>query len=409
MLKVAEAQLQIISHVRVLNSMRLPLIDSLLMILSEEVRSDIDMPPFDNSAIDGFAVRSFDTLDASISSPTKLRITGESHAGSPCETDVVEGTAIRIMTGAPIPNNADACIMVEDIQMFDEGHILVSKSALPGHHLRRSGEDVRKGDVVLNPGQAIGSAEMAMLAATGTKAPSVYRKPRVAVVSTGDEVVDIDMTGIPPYGSIRNSNIYALAALVQESCAELHSMNHIPDDLNQTEQLFERLSAAGEADVIVSAGGVSMGDRDFIKPALEKLGKLEFWKVAMKPGKPLAFGKIESTLIFCLPGNPVSAMVTFELFVRPALRRLSGRNLDDLFRMTLYGTASCEIAHIPGREEYIRAFTTTTSDSGLSSQPTGQQGSGILSSMIGANSYIVLDEKSEGVHKGERIKIMMLN
>ena len=407
MLKVEDAQNKILGHASVQNSFRLDLLDSWHYVLAEEVRSDTDLPSFDNSAVDGFAIRSVDAKGVSITTPKLFQVIGESHAGSHCEAELTEGSAVRIMTGAPIPKNADACVMVEDTRSAADNCVLIREAVDFGQHVRRSGEDVLKGDLVLRPGMLIGAAEIAMLAAAGAKNPLVFRKPRVAVVSTGDEVVDPASGTLPPYGKIRNSNLYALAAMVRESGAELHSMNHIPDDLNETESVFRKLSEVGQADVIVSAGGVSMGDRDYIKPALEKLGRLEFWKVAMKPGKPLAFGTIGNTLVFGLPGNPVSAMVTFELFVRPVIKKLAGRKQNDLFRMTAEGISSCDLAHSPGREEYIRAHSEMI-DGRLTAVPTGLQSSGILSSMIGANSYIILAEESSGIQRGERVKIMFL-
>jgi molybdopterin molybdotransferase len=302
-----------------------------------------------------------------------------------------------------MPEGADAMIMVEDTRLLPDDNVLILESAKADQHLRFQGAEVRRGDVVLPAGTRIRPADLGVLATFGYAHPLVHRLPKVAVLSTGDEVVEID-AGTPPFGKIRNSNRYALAGLVEEAGAVLHSLVHISDNLEATESAFRECVASG-ADVIVTAGGVSVGDRDFVKPALERLGRLEFWKIAMKPGKPLAFGNIGETLFFGLPGNPVSAMVTFELFVRPALWKMAGRRT--LSRPQVLSILQDDVPHTPGRREYVRAFTTL--EGGVwRSRTTGDQGSSRLRSMTGANALVMVPLESEGLKAGDQAETLLM-
>lgn len=402
---VEEALEAILGRVKQLPVERIALLDSLGRVLAEDVAADIAVPPFDNSAVDGYAVRAADTAGAQPDSPVRLRTLPEVPAGALAAEPVVEGTAARIMTGAPVPSGADAIVMVEDT-CCAEGSVEILQAAQPGQHVRYAGDDVTPGSVVLRTGTRIHAAEIAMLATLGRAIVPTFRPARVAVLSTGDEVVDIVEGVPPPPGKIRNSNAYALAALVREAGAEVHSRLHIPDDLAATEAALRRCVESG-ADVIVSAGGVSVGDRDFIKPALERLGRLELWRVAMKPGKPLAFGSIGKTLFFGLPGNPVSALVTFELFVRPTLGMMAGRQAADLKRPVIQATVTEPVSHAPGRREFVRAVT-TSEDGRFVTRPTGAQGSGILHSMLGANSLLVIPEDSLGLTPGQTATVLLL-
>lgn len=407
MLTVEEALQSILARVRPLSAEVALLPEALGRVLAEEVEADIDLPPFDNSGVDGYAVRAADTVGATASAPIRLRAPVYLPAGARPEEPIEAGTAARIMTGAPIPSGADAVVMVEDTRVEANGYVAILEAARSMQHFRRAGEDVRRGTRVLEAGTLIKAAEIAMLAAVGRTRVRVARTPRVAVISTGDEVVEIEEGVIPPLGKIRNSNRHALIALVREVGATLHSAQHLPDDLDA---IVDALRVCADpqtgADVIVTAGGVSMGDRDFVKPALERLGELALWKVAMKPGKPLAFGSIGDTLFFGLPGNPVSAFVTFELFVRPTLWKLAGRT--DLERPMVQGTATGAVPHTPGRREYVRAHTTFRAGR-FEARPTGAQGSGILSSLIGANSLLVLPEDAPGLSAGDPIAILLLS
>jgi molybdopterin molybdotransferase len=298
---------------------------------------------------------------------------------------------------------------VEDTRRADAGTVAILEAAQTGQHVRRAGEDVPKGTDVLRIGTFLRAAEIAMLATMGRAAVPTFRPARVAVVTTGDEVVEIEEGVAPPPGKIRNSNRYALAALVREAGAVVHSLTHIPDELEATRAALRACADPQTgADLIVTAGGVSVGDRDFVRPALEELGTLELWRVAMKPGKPLAFGSIGDTLFFGLPGNPVSAMVTFELFVRPALWKMAGRADAELARRQVPARLLEPIAHVPGRREYVRAVT-TVQDGQFLTRPTGAQDSGILRSMTLANSLFIIPEEAAGVAAGETVTALLLD
>jgi molybdenum cofactor synthesis domain-containing protein len=262
------------------------------------------------------------------------------------------------------------------------------------------------GQHVLDEGTLIGPAEIAMLAAVGRSNVAVIRRPRIAVISTGDEIVDIHEK--PGPGKIRNSNSYALAALVAEAGGELHSIRHIPDDRTATEAAFREcsgLDGSDPVDAIVTSGGVSVGDRDFVRPVIEDLGVLDLWRVKMKPGKPLAFGKVGKSLFFGLPGNPVSTMVTFELFVRPSIWKMAGRKT--LERPSVVATLDQPVHHTPGRQEYVRAVVTQRNGQ-FYAAPTGAQGSSILTSMLGANGLLVIEEDRGDLDTGERVSAILL-
>lgn len=432
MLTVEQALEAILNPILPLPAERVPLLEAHGRVLAEDVFADVDNPPFDNAAVDGYAVRAEDTTGATREQPVPLRVLGEVPAGAVARQAVLPGACMRVMTGAPIPDGADAMVMVEDTLPFAP-HPQVSSPRVPGRatgpsdqdrgegeaeevailaparrgdHIRRRGEDVKRGARVLAAGTQIGAAEAAMLAAMGYAQPLCVRRPRVAVISTGDELVEI--TKKPGPGAIRDSNRYALAALVAEAGAWLHSMRRLPDDERATEEAFRTcagLDGSEPADVIVTSGGVSVGGRDYVKPVLERIGTLELWRVKMKPGKPIAYGRVGNTLFFGLPGNPVSTMVTFELFVRPALWKLAGRTA--LERPCVHAALTDGVRHSPGRREYIRAVAYYAGNR-FHVRPTGAQGSGILSSMLGANALIVLPESSPGAQAGEEVDTLLI-
>jgi molybdopterin molybdotransferase len=409
MLRVEEALDQILRAASPLAAATVPLAIAAGCVLAEDITADIDLPPFDNSAVDGYAVRAADTAGA----PVVLRETGDVAAGQSPSGAVLPGTACRIMTGAPMPPGADAVVMIEDTRVEaapgDRPRVTVLEPASAEQHVRRAGEDLRAGEIVLRAGVRIRPAETAMLATMGRAQVRIVRPPRVAVFSTGDELVDIVAGEIPPPGKIRDSNQPTLAALVQDAGALVHSIGRLPDDLEATvEALRDAAHPNAGADVILTAGGVSMGDRDFVRPAVERLGALALWRVAIKPGKPLAFGSIGRTLFFGLPGNPISAMVTFELFARPALRRLGGGSGRDLSRRVVRATVAEAVPHTPGRREYVRAVTEWRAD-GFATQAAGKQGSGMLQSAVAANSLLIVPEESEGLAAGAVADVMLLD
>ena len=409
MLSVDQALEIILARIEVLpGSNNVGLLMSLGRILAEDIIADIPIPPFDNSAVDGYAVRAEETRGAGQDSPVSLRTAPDIPAGSDLPEPLLPGAAARIMTGAPVPPGADAVVMIEDITREVPGTVEIHAEARSKDYIRTAGEDVKPGDLVLASGTRIRAAEVGMLATMGRTHVLTAPRPRVGILSTGDEVVDVEEGIPPPPGKIRNSNQWALAALVREAGAVVEFRRHVRDDLAATEEVLSEWAFADPpVDVIVSAGGVSVGDRDYVKPALEKLGSLDLWKVAMKPGKPLAFGRIGKTLFFGLPGNPVSAMVTFELFVRPALAKLAGFRHGEQSRPLVHAELKEDVRHSPGRREFVRAWTETT-EGRYFTKPTGAQGSGLLHSMTRANSLMILSEESGDKHRGDRVEVMLL-
>lgn len=409
MLSVEEALEATLAGVARLPAERVALAEARGRVLAEDVFADTDQPPFDNAAVDGYAVRAADTAGASAEIPCVLESLGEAPAGTAEAPALRPGACVRVMTGGPMPRGADAMVMVEDTRSGGEteaGRVQILAEARSRDHVRYRGESIRAGARTLAAGTLVGPAEVALLASCGQAAPLCVRRPRVAVFSTGDELVDAAC--VPGPGQIRDTNRYTLAALVGEAGAELHSVAHVPDDAAATEAAFRRaagMDGGGAADVIITSGGVSVGDRDYVKPVLDRLGSLELWRVRMKPGKPVAFGRIGPTLFFGLPGNPVSTMVTFELFARPALLKMAGRS--DLARPRVRATLAADVEHVPGRREYVRAHV-ALSGSAWRAEPTGAQGSSLLLSMVGANAYIIVPEEADGLRAGETVEALLL-
>lgn len=457
MYTVEESLKKILASVAVMSAAYVALADSPGHTLAEDVYADIPLPPFTNSAVDGYAVRAGDTTDANERTPLPLVCIEEIPAGAWPARTVRRGECARIMTGAPLPPGADAVVMVEDTRgESEEGkrrreeeergkggekeRVLILEAARAGQHVRFAGGDAQAGERMLAAGELIRAAQIGLLAQMGRDRVMVTRLPRVAVISTGDEVVEIASGVIPPQGKIRNSNGYALEALVREAGAIVHSRRHIGDDLIATQAALRRCAfgkgnreenrpedrakedgrrktegawledAAPDndiADVIVTAGGVSVGDRDFVRVALESMGTLELWRVAMKPGKPVAFGRIGRTLFFGLPGNPVSAHVTFELFVRPALKKMAGVRDEELSRRCVTATLLADVPHVPPRREYVRART-EWQNGRFVALPLGGQGSANMATLARANSLLIVPEQSEGVKAGEILSVLLL-
>lgn len=409
MLTVEQALAEILSRVSRLPAERVGLADLPGRTLAEDVTAQDDSPPFANSAVDGYAVRTEDVRHADLERPVVLRLTGEVPAGVTPKQEIVPGTTARIMTGAVVPPGADAIVMQEDTTPAGPDRVSVHEAPTEGQHIRSVGCDVRAGQTVLRAGISLHAGEIAMMATVGRLEAEVFRRSRVAILSTGDEVVEIVPGAPAPPGKIRNTNRYTLAALAQEAGALLHSVTHVSDSPQALEEAFRRCAhPATGADVIVVAGGVSVGDRDYVRPVLERLGRLDLWRVAMKPGKPLAFGCIGEALFFGLPGNPVSAMVTFELFARPALAKQMGRPEQALLRPAVQAVLTDAIAHTAGRQEYVRAITTVR-DGRFYTRPTGMQGSSLIHSMVGANSLAVIPAHANDVASGSQVTVLLLD
>jgi molybdopterin molybdotransferase len=389
-------------------------------VIAAEVRSPISIQPFDNSAMDGYALRAADTG----SDQPRLGLVGESRAGHPADVPVGEGEAIWISTGAMVPEGADAVVPVEDTSEED-GQVLPARPVRPGENIRRAGEDVEAGQMLIQPGQRIGAAEVGVLAAAGIAEVECAQRPRVAILGSGDELV-------PPgeplgLGQIHDSNSYALSALVQEAGAEPAHVAHLPDDPGATREalgaalspelhqilspLDGKFDAVRAPDVVIVAGGVSVGRHDHVKGALADLGVEErFWRVAMRPGGPTWFGVLprddsRPTLVFGLPGNPVSAMVTFHLFARPALRALAG--LDPNAGRT-QATLATAYRKKPGKAHYLRCRLELTDDGRRAHLTRESQGSHVLTSMLGADALAVMPAEAEEVAAGEQVEVQLL-
>jgi molybdopterin molybdotransferase len=365
-------------------------------VLATDVKSADDVPGFDSSAMDGFAVRAQDTGGATEKSPVSLRIAGESRAGHPAPLPLPAGEAIRISTGAVIPEDADAVVRIEDCRELD-GAVEVLTEVPRGKELRLAGEDIRAGDQVLDGGTLLEPAEVGVLASVGAAAVDCVRQPRVSVLSTGDELVEPGSPLQP--GQIRNSNAFTVPGQVERAGALVARADLVPDDRGAT---IAAIEAALDDDVLIVCGGVSVGPHDHVKPALAALGVQEvFWGVALRPGHPTWFGTHEDKLVFGLPGNPVSAMVTFHLFVRPALAAMSGRS--EGRRRT---TAVMDAAYRkqPGRAHAVRCRLDVRED-GFHVRPTKEQGSHVLTSMLGADALALIEVERGDVAEGERVTI----
>jgi molybdopterin molybdotransferase len=370
-------------------------------VLAEDVVSPIAVPGHDNSAMDGYAVR-FEDLRQD--GDTLLRRVGESFAGKPWPGAIAAGECVRIFTGGVMPRGADTVVMQERAVEDNSGvRIAPGAMAKAGQNRRFAGEDLKAGQVVFRSGQRIRPAELGMIASLGIGEIGVFRKLRVAFFSTGDELKSIG-TPLKP-GEIYDSNRYTLHGMLTRLDCDVIDMGVVEDVPDKLERAFA--TAAAAADVVITSGGVSVGEADYVKQLLDKLGEVLFWKIAMKPGRPLAYGRIGGAHVFGLPGNPVSVMVTFYQFVRDALLTLQGqRDVAPLptFRVPL----SAAIKKVPGRTEFQRGILTANADGAWSVRTTGDQGSGILSSMSQANCFIILGSDTGNVAAGETVEVQLL-
>ena len=363
-------------------------------ILAADITADRSLPPWDNSAMDGFAVRAADV-------PGTLPVSGTVAAGHAPGMTLAPGTALRIMTGAPMPEGADSVVIREDVDDGGE-QARFAEPASPGQNVRRAGDDVRAGEVLLRAGMRPGPGEIGLLAALGHVTARVRRRPRVAIVSTGDELVSVDM--VPGPGQIVSSNAHALAAQVREAGGLPVHAGIAPDD---PATLVRMIRAGLDADVLLTSGGVSVGDFDHVKAAFAEAGvTMDFWKVAMKPGKPLAFGMTDrGTPVFGLPGNPVSSMMVFELLVRPALLTMQGAAEVDRPRVEIVLAGAYRKR--PGRAHYPRAAVRRDGDV-LHAHLHAKQGSGMLSSMVGVDALVEIDRDLGDVAAGSRLPALLL-
>ena len=368
--------------------------NALQRTLASDISSPMNVPPHDYSAMDGYAVRFGDLANA----PCKLKLIGSAHAGHAFDGRVSAGECVRIMTGALIPAGCDSVVMQEHAEA-DGSWIEIGVGHRRGQHIRQAGEDMAQGATVLNRGQVVRPAEMGLLASLGFNEVMVYRKLKVALFSTGDE---LQQPGAPlAAGQIYDSNRYSLLGMLGELGVEVIDMGSVRDDRGSLKTVL--LEAASRADVIITSGGVSVGEADYVKQLLAEIGEVAFWKIAMKPGKPLAYGKIGACHFFGLPGNPVAVMVTFQQFVRDALRLLMGQQPKPTF--TFQAVSASPIRKIPGRTEFQRGIFSQDESGRWIVHTTGEQGSGILSSMSKANCFIVLPESQGNIEAGFAVQI----
>jgi molybdopterin molybdotransferase len=399
LIEIEAARRLVLERARPLPAEEMSLDAALGRVLAADATSAEPVPRFDNSAMDGFAVRSADTARAADGAPVRLAVAGESRAGRPAPRALEVGEAISISTGAMVPDGADAVVRVEDTRASD-GAVEVSVAARQGENIRRAGEDVRAGQTVIARGTEIGPAELGVLASLGLARVKCARRPRVSVLTTGDELHEPGEE--LPAGGIRNTNAYSVPALAARAGAELAGVETAADEPAATR---EAVKSALDVDVAVICGGVSVGEHDHVRPALAEVGAEQlFWGVALKPGKPTWFGVRGGTLIFGLPGNPVSAMVTFLLFVRPALRAMLGA-APEATRLTAVLDSAIEKRR--DRAQAVRCSLEARPD-GWHARPTGDQGSHVLTSMLGADALAILPTDKGSVRAGERVTLELL-
>lgn len=397
-----EARRRVLESVGRLEVIEVPLLESLGLALAEEVTARNDIPPFDNSAMDGYAVQAEDLAGAGPENPVRLEVLEDLPAGYHTETRIREGQAIRIMTGAPLPAGADTVVPVESTRPGGGESVSIMEELPKGSHVRGAGEDVREGEMVLKPGSAVGPAEMGMLASLGCARVRCFRRAVAGIISTGDELVGVDQELMP--GKIRNSNSYTMYGMVMEAGAEPRLLGVARDDAETLESMIA--DNLDKVDLFITSGGVSVGDYDMVKDVLGKLGEMNFWKVAMRPGKPQAFGHIGGKPLFGLPGNPVSVMVSFEQFVRPAMLKMMGRW--EIFRPEAVAVLDTPIGRKKGRTEFIRVVVEWR-ESGYHARVTGPQGSGILRSMVEGNALAVLPEDVGRLEPGQQVRVQLLH
>lgn len=380
---------------------RVPVAAALGRVLARDLVSAVNVPAHDNSAMDGWAVRA---ADLAAEGETALVEAGVALAGRPFAGEVKPGECVRVMTGAVMPRGADT-VVIQEVVRREQGKIIVPPGQKAGQNVRRAGEDLRAGAPALTAGTRIGAAELGLAASVGVPEVLVRRRLRVAFLSTGDELAGV---GEPlPEGGVYDSNRYTLRGMLAPLGVELDDLGVVRDDPQALAQALSR--AAERADAIISTGGVSVGEADFVRPLMARLGEVLFWKIAMRPGRPMAFGRIAAgrrPFFFGLPGNPVAVMVTFHQFVRGALLRLAGCASDGAPPL-LEAEAATAIRKLPGRTEYQRGIVFR--DGGrLKVRTTGTQGSGVLRSMVEANCYIVLEHERGAVQAGEPVRVQLL-
>ena len=402
MLAVEEARRRILEHFSPLEPERIPILEALDRVLAEDIVAEMDIPPLSNTAMDGYAVRVSDTENASPEHPVRLQVVADLAAGYVLDKPLQPGTAVRIMTGAPVPPGAEAVVPFENAER-DGDYVLVFKPYSMWKNIRHAGEDVKKGQVVLEKGKVLRPQEIGMLAALGHPTVLVHRRPRVAVLSTGDEVIDVADPWQP--GKIRDANSYTVSALILKYGGIPLRLGIAPDTIEDlTAKIREALSMG--ADFIITSGGVSMGDFDVVKKVLAAEGEMHFWRARMKPGKPLAFGEIQGVPLLGLPGNPVSSNISFELFARPAILTMLGKR--KLEKPTIDAILVDPVKRKDGRRHYLRVWL-EKKDGQTYAHLTGDQGSGILLSMVQSDGLAIIPEELDRTPPNFPVKVMILD
>jgi molybdopterin molybdotransferase len=401
MIDYAEARRRIIARVKPLPAESVPLTESLGRTLAQTLRARAPIPPFAKATMDGYAVKAGDTRPAEAGAPVELNVVADLPAGRVSRRALGPGSAVRIMTGAPLPKGADAVVMVEDSEKAGT-RVKILRAVSPGDNIGRAGEDLEKGDLILEKGDLIGPAEMGMLAALGRSAVRVVRRPKLAVIATGDEIVEPGEKAGP--GCIWNSNGYSLLSLALEAGADARYIGIARD---RASELKLKVKKAGDADILAISGGVSVGDYDLVKDELRRLGvRPVFWQLRIKPGKPTFFGVRGKQLVFGLPGNPTSAMVMFHLFVRPAIDLMLGRRRTGL--RSAKALLEEEIAVRPGRTQFLRGRLVGEGPV-LRVQPFPDQRSGVLRSMVKSRVLIMMPADLARLEKGREVEVLFLD
>ncbi len=412
MISVEDARAYILKHFAPLESERVELLDALDRVLAEDVVSPINVPPHNNSAMDGYAVRAEDIVGASRANPVRLRVVADLGAGYVPDAEVTQATAIRIMTGAVIPPGADTVVRFEETsEAVDQkasgkgsGSVEILSAPERGANVRLAGEDIRKDQVILEKGAMLRASEIGLLASIGASQVAVHRRPRVAILATGDELVALDEPLTE--GKIRNSNEYSNAAAVIKAGGIPIRLGIARDNIKDLTAKIRAGIDAG-ADLFITSAGVSVGDYDIVKDVLNSEGEMHFWQVNMKPGKPLAFGIVGKTPLLGLPGNPVSAIISFETFARPAILTMLGKT--KFARPYVEAILQERAENNAGRRNYIRVHVSRNGNGEYTAATTGEQGSGILTSVTRANGLLEMPTDVLEYKRGERVRITMLD
>jgi len=412
MISVEEALDKILSNVSILEPEEKPILEAPGQVLAEDIYSVINIPPLDNSAMDGYAVQWESIQGASNSQPRVLKVIGEVAAGYIPNQEVITGSAIRIMTGAPVPAGGDTVVPFEDTDEESRkavgqslAEIGILREISQGSNIRQAGEDIAKGSLVLAEGTVLRPQEIGILASLGRAKALVIRRPKVAILTTGDELVDISQP--LPAGKIYNSNAYSIAAQVHRYGGLPHILGIATDERRA---LSEKIEQSLDSDLLITSGGVSVGDYDIVKDVLADLGAISFWTVRMKPGKPLAFGVLEQkgkrVPHLGLPGNPVSSMITFEQFARPAILKMLGKK--NIAKPTVSAISESRIKNTDGRRVFARVVV-RKQDGQYYAHLTGPQGSGILTSVSRANGLLIIPEDVKAIKEGDDVSVQMLD